>query len=64
MKYAIEMGSDSMIYIPSFIKDRLSHSNVHQGDAHTYRHTDSMERSHDTSLLSFFQNKESRLITR
>jgi hypothetical protein len=54
MMYAIEMGSDAMIYIQSFIKigstiQKLLWGNTHrqQGDL--------------ISLLLFFQNNESKL---
>jgi hypothetical protein len=53
MKYAIEMGSGAMVYIPSFI-------NI--GSA-IQKLTGGIPREHGDriSLLSFFQNKESRL---
>jgi hypothetical protein len=54
MKYAVEMASADMIYIPSFIKIgsgiqklRRTQARRHQGDL--------------ISLLLFFQNEESRL---
>jgi hypothetical protein len=31
MKYAVEMGTDAMIYIPKFHKDWFSHSKVDGG---------------------------------
>jgi hypothetical protein len=31
MKYAVEMGSGAMIYIPSFIRDWFRHSKVGGG---------------------------------
>jgi hypothetical protein len=34
MKYAVEMGSGAIIYIPSF-KDYFSHSEVIRGDTQT-----------------------------
>jgi hypothetical protein len=42
MKYAVEMGSGAMIYIPSFIKIG---SGVQKliGEGGIYRHTDSIE---------------------
>jgi hypothetical protein len=47
MKYAVEMGSGAMIYIPSFIKIGLSIQKVMErwefGDSQKHRHTDSME---------------------
>jgi hypothetical protein len=50
MQYAVEMGSDALIYIPSFIK-------IGSGikDRGIYRHTDCI------SLLLFSQIKESML---
>jgi hypothetical protein len=53
MKYAVEMGSDAMIYIPSFI-NICSGIQKLIGNGRIHTHT-------DISLLSFFQNKESRL---
>jgi hypothetical protein len=57
MKYAVEMGSGAMIYMPSFIKfgsdiqkfveDIYTDRHRHQGDL--------------ISLLFLFQNKESKL---
>jgi hypothetical protein len=41
MKYAVEMGSDALIYIPSFIKTGSSIQKLTGG--YTYRHTDSKE---------------------
>jgi hypothetical protein len=40
MKYAIEMGSGAMIYIPSFIKIGSGIQGLVRG---IHRHTDSME---------------------
>jgi hypothetical protein len=40
MKYAVEMGSDAMIYIPSFIKIDSDIQNLIGG---IHRHTDRME---------------------
>jgi hypothetical protein len=37
MKYAFEMGSGVMIYIPSFIKIWFSHSKFDKGDIQTHR---------------------------
>jgi hypothetical protein len=52
MKYAIEMGSGSMIYVPSFMKIGGF------TDTHTHRqHGDLI------SLLLFFHNKKSMLKT-
>jgi hypothetical protein len=42
MKYADEMGSGVMIYIPSFIKVQ-AFKGWGKGDSQTHRHTDSME---------------------
>jgi hypothetical protein len=58
MKYAVEMGSGSMKYIPCFIKIGSSlQKRIGDGDIH--RHADSI--CDLISLLPFFQNKESRL---
>jgi hypothetical protein len=51
MNYAVEMGSVTMIHIPSFIK---TGSGIHKL---THR-----EYGNRISLLPFFQNEESRLI--
>jgi hypothetical protein len=53
MKYAVEMGSGAMIYIPSFIR-------IGSG---TQKLIGGIHRQHGDriSLLSFFQNKASRL---
>jgi hypothetical protein len=55
MKYDVELGSDSMIYIPSFIK---IFSGIRKlicgGNTQTYR-----QHSNHISLFYFFQNKES-----
>jgi hypothetical protein len=40
MKYAVEMGSDAMMYISSFIKGG---SGIHKLIGGTHRHTDRME---------------------
>jgi hypothetical protein len=40
MKYAVEMGSDAMIYIPSFIKIGWAIQNLVVG---IHRHIDNME---------------------
>jgi hypothetical protein len=53
MKYAAEMGSDAMIYIPSFI--RIG-SDIQKLTQTQRQHGDSI------SLLSFLENKESKLI--
>jgi hypothetical protein len=54
MKYAVEMYSDAMIYIPKFYKDRYRYSKVDR-EIHRHPYGDCI------SLLLFFQNKESRL---
>jgi hypothetical protein len=57
MKYAAEMGSGAVMYIPSFIKNG---SGIQKsiGEIHIHRqHGDLI------SLLLSFQNKESRLKT-
>jgi hypothetical protein len=54
MKYAIEMGSGVMIYLPSFVKIGSGIQKL-TGDRET------AWRSHKPSLFFFFQNKESRL---
>jgi hypothetical protein len=55
MKYAVEMGSGVMMYIPSFVKissgiQKLMGRGIH-------RHTDTQHED-CISQLSFFQNKE------
>jgi hypothetical protein len=55
MKYAVEVGSVTMIYIPCFIKT-LRNSKVNTGESQTHR-----ENGDPISLLLFFQNKKSRL---
>jgi hypothetical protein len=40
MKYAVEMGSGAMIYIPSFVKIG---SSIQKSMGRIQRHTDSME---------------------
>jgi hypothetical protein len=59
-KFAVEMDSGAMIHEHTkFHKDWFRHSKVERGNTQTYRqHCDRI------SLLSFFQNKESRLKTR
>jgi hypothetical protein len=42
MKYAVEMGADAMIYIPSFIKTGTRIEKLIEVDTQTQRHTDSM----------------------
>jgi hypothetical protein len=58
MKYAVEMGSGYMMYIPSFIKIGSTVRKLMRGGG-IYRHIDSRD---CIRLRSFFQNKESRLI--
>jgi hypothetical protein len=54
MKYAVEMGSGVMIYIPSFIKIDSGIQKLKREDTQTHRqHGDLM------SLFLFFQRKES-----
>jgi hypothetical protein len=62
MKYAVEMGSGAMIYIPSFIKIGLAIQKLTRGELrkHTHKQTRRQHVSH-ISLLLFCQNKESRL---
>jgi hypothetical protein len=43
MKYAVEMGSVAMIYIPSFMKIGSGIQKLIRGDSQTHRHTESME---------------------
>jgi hypothetical protein len=57
MKYAVEMGSDAMIYIPSIIKTGSGIQKLIKGDIHTYREL----RIASTDFYFFFQNKKSRL---
>jgi hypothetical protein len=40
MKYAVEMGSDAVIYIPNFIKISSGIQNLREG---IHRHADSIE---------------------
>jgi hypothetical protein len=56
MKYAVEMSSGVMIYIPSFIKIGSVIQNLMWGDTQKYR-----QHGDHISLLSFFRNKESGL---
>jgi hypothetical protein len=37
MKYAFEMGSVAMVYIPSFIKTVAGIQKLMKGDTHTHR---------------------------
>jgi Flp pilus assembly CpaE family ATPase len=54
MKYAAEMGSGAMMYIPSFIKIGSGIEKLLEGSIHR-QHGDCI------SLLSLFKNKQSRL---
>jgi hypothetical protein len=56
MKYAVEMGSDAMIYIPSFIKTGSGIQKLMGENSQTHI-------LHDGDLISLFscQNKENRL---
>jgi hypothetical protein len=57
MKYAFGVSSGAVIYIPCFIKIGSTIQKLIGGiHRHTYR-----EHGDRISLLSFFQNKESRL---
>jgi hypothetical protein len=58
MKYAVEMGSGVMIYRPTFIKIDLGIQKLRWGAGDSQAHR---QRGDLTSLLLFFQNKESRL---
>jgi hypothetical protein len=55
MKYAAEMASGPMIYIPSFIKIRSGIQKLKGGYTH--------RQNGDIITLLFFQNNESRLKT-
>jgi hypothetical protein len=55
MKNAVEMGSCAMICIPSFIKIGSAIQKLIRGDTQTHKH-----HGDQISLLSFFQEKESR----
>jgi hypothetical protein len=50
LKYAVEMGSGTIIYIPIYYKDRFRHSEIDGGGEDS-----------QTLLLFFSQNKESGL---
>jgi hypothetical protein len=57
MKYAVEMGSGAMIYIPSFIKTCSGIQKLIWADTQTHRqHGDYIR------LFLFLKNKENRLI--
>jgi hypothetical protein len=55
MRYAVEMSSGVMIYIPKFHKDSLRHPKVDTEKELTDTHVDLI------SLLLFFQNKKMRV---
>jgi hypothetical protein len=57
MKYAVEMGSGAMIYLPSYITVGSAIQKL-IGATQTHRHKLHGDR---ISLLLFFQNNESRL---
>jgi hypothetical protein len=57
MNYAVEIDSDAMIYIPSFIKIGSGIQKLIRG-IHTHIHGQDCDL---VRLLSFFQNKESGL---
>jgi hypothetical protein len=57
MKYAVEMGSGAMTYIPRFINPGSDIQKVIAGIQTHRQHGDLI------SLLSNFQNTESRLVT-
>jgi hypothetical protein len=52
MKYAIEMGSGAMIYIPSFITIGSAIKQLVGGDTQAH-----MQHGNRISLLSFFSSK-------
>jgi hypothetical protein len=54
MKYAVEMGSGAMIYIPSFINIGSGIQKL-MGDTQTH-----IQHGNIISIFIFFQNKESR----
>jgi hypothetical protein len=55
MKYAAEMGSGPMTYIPSFIKNVSSIQKLMKGDTQTQTAGERI------SLILFLQNKKSKL---
>jgi hypothetical protein len=63
MKYAVEMGSGALIYIPSFIEAGSGIQKLIGTELQTHRQTD---RQHCdlVSVRLFTQNKDSRLISR
>jgi hypothetical protein len=56
MKYAVEMGSVAMIYVPSFMKIASRIQKLIGGGGHR-QHGDRIR------LLSFFLNKKSRILS-
>jgi hypothetical protein len=56
MKYAIEMGSDAMVYIPCFIKIGSGIQKLIEGD------TDTQTAPRSRKLILFFKNKKIKLI--
>jgi hypothetical protein len=60
MKYAVEMGSGAMVYIPSFITIGSSIQEWRGGYTykHTHTHTQAKRCSHTPTFI--FQNKENR----
>jgi hypothetical protein len=56
MKYAVEMGSGAMIYIPGFMKIGSGIQKLIWGDTQTHRQQGDL-----ISLILYFQNKESML---
>jgi hypothetical protein len=62
MKYAIEMGSGVMIYIPGFIKiGSAIQKLIVGGYTDTHRYTVTQQQGDLISLLLYFQKKENRL---
>jgi FPC/CPF motif-containing protein YcgG len=62
MKYAFEMGSGALIYIPSFMMTGSAILKLIRLDTHTYIETQ-RQQGDFISLVLFFKNKESRLTT-
>jgi hypothetical protein len=54
MKYAVQMGSDGMIYVSSFIKIRSGFSNLIVG----YRGIQTAWISHKPTLIFFFKMRK------
>jgi hypothetical protein len=59
MKYAVEMGSGAMIYIPSFIKIGSGIQKLTAGDSQTHRQYGDLI----NSLSLFFSSKNGSRIT-